>query len=219
MGWLFGSGSGFNAGRSSEYFYKYFSGKCASCEYFDINNRTSSSMLFGEKYKCNKRGSSVAWSEPRCSRVRELSPGIVDFYQRYIKLTRYYILTAICDILGIDQNNRLYQEISALIQSVREEETTVKEAALYNTYGPELADMLRSDPDNASICEFLLENYLTKVYIDIGFNKMDEAIKDYQAMVEYLYLRYKNIDNYAELIDIKNFENPKILVKSNKNQD
>ncbi|MBR3661592.1 MAG: hypothetical protein IKN63_06840 [Bacilli bacterium] len=213
MGWLFGSGSGFNAGRSSEYFYKYFAGKCASCEYFDINNRTSSSVLFGEKYKCTKRGSSVSWRENTCSRLKELSPSVVDCYQRYIKLTRYYILTAICDILGIDENNRIYQEISALISTVREDETTIKEATLYNTYGPELADMLRSDSDKVSICEFLLENYLTKVCINIGFNKINEAINDYQDMVEYLYLRYKNIDNYAELIDSKGFENPKVLVK------
>ena len=213
MGWLFGSGAGFNAARSSEYFNNYLVGKCASCEYFDINNRTSSSMLFGEKYKCTKRGRPVSWKESTCSRVKEISPSIVDCYQRYIKLTRYFILTTICDILGIDKNNRIYQEICALIATVREDETTTKEANLYNMFGPEIADALRMDPDNVNVCEFLLNNFLTKVYISIELNNTSDAIKIYQDMVEYLFLRYKNMDNYTEIIDAKRFESPKVKLR------
>ncbi len=129
-------------------------------------------------------------------------------YQLY-----FYILSAICQILDIDMNNRIYQEIKSLIELVREDETTTKEAIGYDSFGPELANKLRYDEKRVNISQYLLENYLIKIYSLIGLNQQEKAIEIYKDMVMYLYMRYRNMDNYAELIDAKQFENPKILLK------
>ena len=136
-----------------------------------------------------------------------------EIYKRLQEERRYFILTAICDILGSSRENRLFREIKTLIDLVREDSETEKEAIGYDSFGPEIANKLRIDKDNVSICNFLVENYLKNIYISIGLNQQEEAINTYKDMVMYLYMRYRNIDNYNEIVDAKQFENPKILVK------
>ena len=210
---LFGSSSSFNTSKSSRCFYENLAGKCGSCVYMNPSNSTGG-MFSGSKYKCTKRGSYYPWNDRKCSSIVEIDPERVDCCERYRQFTgrRYFILTAICEILGIDENNRLFNEIKTLTDLVRDDETTTIDAISYDIYGPVIANQLRNDKDNVNICNFLLENYLIKVYCLIELNKTDEAIETYKDMVKYLYFRYRNINNYAEMIDAKNFENPKVLV-------
>ena len=206
---LIGSSSSFNTAKSSQCFYNELYGKCGGCT--SMNPRNSSSSLFsGYKYKCLLRGSSYSWNERACSRATYIDPERVDACERYREFTgrRYYILTAICEILGIDMNNGLYREISTLIDLVREDETTTKEAIGYDTFGIEIANKLRMDEDRVEICNFLLKNYLVKVYCASKLNKIDEAINTYKEMVEYLFIRYRKIEN--SFIKTKTFNKKEI---------
>ena len=201
---LFSSPS-FNKAKSSQCFYNELYGKCGGCTSLNPSN-CSSSLLSGYKYKCLQRGSYVSWNERACSKVNYLDPEKVNTCERY-KIFRgrnYYILTAIFEILGIDMNNNLYKEISNLIDSVREDDATEKEAIGYDTFGLELANKLRNDDERVDIANFLLHNYLVKVYCASKLNKRDEAIEIYKEMVEYLFIRYRKIEN--NFVKIKLFE-------------
>ena len=208
MGWLFGDSSDQKSVDAKNEIKRRYGSCCALCENLDINNMMASGWFSSAKYKCYKGWCTLT---ERNSCVKEISadPNYGrDFTKVYEMITgrRYFILTAICEILGISKENRLYQEIKALIETVREDENTQKEAISYDSVGPLLADKLRADEDRINICNFLLENYLTKIYIAIGYNNTTDAINIYKDMVKYLFLRYKNIDNYSELIESKRFE-------------
>ena len=205
---------------------------CAACEGLCVNNNQLDkddntnviSHFFSTefKYKC---GPKSGWlgreyrylSEQReCFREgRELwyKRDFEELYRRLKQERRYFILTAICDILGMDRDNRIYKEVKALIDLVRSDETTQKEAIAYDSFGPEIAERLRQDPERVNICNYLLNNYLVQIYIHIGLNNTTEAINVYRNMVEYLFIRYRNMDNYSELINSSNFENPKVMIK------
>ena len=133
--------------------------------------------------------------------------------ERYRLFTgrRYYILTAICDVLGIDYDNRLITEIRALIDIVRSDKTKTREAIGYEKYGEEIANMIRCDNNRVELCEYLLDNFIVKIYCYIGYNNLSEAITLYENMVKYLYYRYKNMDNYAEIIKIDNVHTKKLV--------
>lgn len=213
MGWLFSSSS-FDTSKSMRCFNNELVGLCGGCVYLNPKNFTSG-LFSGYSYKCTRTGGYCKWNERSCSRVEWVDPERVDCSERYKDFTgrKYFILTAICEILGISENNRLFQEIKTLIDLVRTDESTTKEAIGYNSFGPELANNLRHDEERVNISQYLLENYLIKIYSLIGLNNTSEAINTYKDMVMYLYMRYRNMDNYAELIDAKQFENPKILLK------
>ena len=96
---------------------------------------------------------------------------------------------------------------------MRNDESKTREAIGYDKFGPEIADNLRCDSDRIELCNYLLNEYIIKIYCLIGYNKLDEAIAMYENMVRFLFYRYNNMNNYAEMIDVKLFENKKILIK------
>lgn len=213
MGWLFGDSSSFDTSKSMRCFNNELYGKCGGCDYMNPRNYTSG-LFSGYSYKCVNKGGYYHWDERACYNVSYVDPERVDCCERYKDFTgrKYFILTAICEILGIDENNRLFQEIKTLIDLVRSDDETTREAISYDEFGPDIADKLRNDEERVNICEFLLKEYLIKIYSFIGLNNTSAAIEVYKNMVMYLYVRYRNMDNYRELINAKQFENPKVLL-------
>ncbi len=134
-------------------------------------------------------------------------------YNFWRKIYTYYILTAISDILNIDKYGDLYQNFMTLIQLVRSDETICKEACMYNVYGPILANCLYNDPNKVEICKDLLTNYLSKAFVAIADNRLDDAINIYKSMVEFLYVRYASKENFENIIDVDVVAKPKVLVK------
>ncbi|MBQ8472461.1 MAG: hypothetical protein IJ501_03050 [Bacilli bacterium] len=144
-----------------------------------------------------------------------LDPNKRDYTKLYYNLhgKKYFILTVICEVLGISEDYEFYQEIKTLIQLVRQDSTTEKEAVGYDTFGPEIADNLLRDPNVIELCKSLLTNYLTRAFILIKENKQEEAIQVYKDMVTFLFIRYRNVENYSNLISGESFENPKVLIR------
>lgn len=189
---------------------EHFDNTCGACSRLNPSTERCSYVSFRHKlnepagrYRCNKYDGPV-------------DPERRDYAELYYQMTgrRYYfILTVICEVLGIDKNHEFYQEIKTLIQLVRQDSTTEKEAVGYDTFGPEIADNLLRDPNVIELCKSLLTNYLTRAFILIKENKQEEAIQVYKDMVTFLFIRYRNVENYSNLISGESFENPKVLIR------
>ena len=94
-----------------------------------------------------------------------------------------------------------------------DDQTKQSDAISYDIVGVQLAVNLYRDQNSVQICQFLLTNYLTKVYLLIKENKQEEAIQVYKDMVTFLFIRYRNAEDYSNLINSESFENPKTLIK------
>lgn len=214
MGWLLSSSS-FNTSKSMECFNEKLVGYCASCDKYNLKQ-----SLSNNKRHCARINAYLRWDEPACSRVSEIDPERVDCVARYYDLTgrRYFILTAIFEILGIPFDNRIYTEIAAMIQKARLESiqkddiNTQRNVIEYDIVGMDIANCLRNDPNKTEICADLLNNDLVKIYCLVEKNDNNQAMLMYREMVKKLYIRYHDKENYAEIIDAKTFENPKIKI-------
>ena len=213
MGWFFG-GSSFDTSKSMKCFSNEFNGRCGGCVYMNPHNY-STGLFSGYTYKCTKKGGYYRWDDRPCYSIEYVDPEKVDCCERYKDFTgrKYFILSAICEILGIDSNNKLMTEIKSLIDVVRKDGTTQREAIAYDEFGPEIADNLRSDSERVEICNYLLKDYIAPIYCFIRNNKLYEAIEMYENMVRFLFYRYQRMNNYEEIIETKCFENPKIKIK------
>lgn len=200
--------------RSMECFNNELNGVCGGCTYMNPRNYTSG-LFSGYTYKCTKQGGYYRYDSKACSKVMYVDPEKVDCCERYKDFTgrKYFILSAISEILELDENNRLISTIKSLIDKVRSDETTFKEACFYDQFGPDIADCLRNDINKKEICQRLLHNDLVNIYCLISLGNEDEAIELYKNMVMNLYFKYRNQNNYNELINPFIFENKKVLVK------
>ena len=216
MGWLFSSSS-FNTSKSMQCYNEKLAGLCAACELFNPKNYING-MFSGYKYHCAKNNCYVRWDEPACRRISKIDPERVDCVERYYDVSgrRFFILTAIFEILGIPFENRIYTEIANMIQNARleaiqQEDIEVQRNVIeYDIVGMDIANCLRNDPNKAEICANLLNNELVRIYCLIGKGETNEAMLMYREMVKKLYIRYHNKENYAEIIDSKTFEKKKI---------
>lgn len=125
----------------------------------------------------------------------------------------WYIMTAICDILNINENNKFFTQIGTLIDLVREDTETKGEATMYDLVGPEIAVRLYRENNRVEFCTNLMTNYLAKAFVAIDENRMNDAINIYKSMVNFLYVRYTRKDNLENIIDVDVIAKPKILVK------
>ncbi len=211
---LFFSSSSFNKAKSIICFNNNLVGKCASCTYMNPKNYLSG-FFSGYKYHCVLKGGYYPWDDRPCRSLVEVDPEKVDCAERYYNFTgrRYFILTAIFEILGFNLDNRMYTEIKSLIDSVREDEATKVDAIEYDIVGMDIANCLRNDENRIEVCNDLFKNYLIKIYSLVVLKQKEEAVTLYREMVKNLYIRYRNMDNYSELIDAKRLETPKLKIK------
>ena len=203
MGW-FSSSNDKSYRCLSEYFYD----TCGSC-----------SRIYPQNGRCSYVNYTHKLNEParNCRKYDgPVDPEKRDYAELYYLMTGrryYYILTAICEVLGINQESYFYQEIKTLIQLVRDDKSTQKEAVSYDIYGEELAKKLVSDQESVLVCQFLFTTYLMKVFMLIRDNKPEDAIESYKEMVTLLYERYQNKENYSNIIDLTGLHENNMFVK------
>ena len=96
MGWF--SSSSFNTSESMRCFHDKLQGTCAACKNLNEKNYTNG-MFSGYKYKCERVGSYVPWTERTCTRIDEVDPGKVDCVDRYYRFSgrKYFILFVLPD--------------------------------------------------------------------------------------------------------------------------
>ena len=211
---LFFSSSSFNTAKSCQCFYDKLAGTCGSCQMMNPKRYTGGTFS-RYRYHCEKTGGYYTCDSTPCRSLREIDPATVDCVQRYYDFTgrRYFILTVIFETLGFSMDNRMYLEIASLIETIREDATTQVEAIEYDIVGMDIANCIRKDENRLEICNELFNNYIIKIYSLIELNKTNEAISIYKQMVKNLFIHYRNVDNYSEIIDAKNFENKKLMIK------
>ena len=59
----------------------------------------------------------------------------------------------------------------------------------------------------------MLANYLSKAFVAIADNRLEDAISIYEEMVRFLQIRYASKDRLENIIDVDVIAKPKILVK------
>lgn len=209
----------FDTSKSMRCFDEHLRNVCGGCEYLDINNvYYTGSGLFGGHYEymCALRGKGYTKWDDKCWDYSAVSPTRVDCAERYYTFTGrkyYYILTAICNVLGIKQGDGLFQNFKTLIQIVRSDINTFDKAINYDIYGPMIADRIEQDPNKVELCKDLLANYLSKAFVAIADNRLEDAISIYEEMVRFLQIRYASKDRLENIIDVDVIAKPKILVK------
>ena len=113
----------------------------------------------------------------------------------------------------INENNKFFTQIGTLIDLVREDAETKGEATMYDLVGPEIAVRLYRENNRVEFCTYLMTNYLSKAFVAIADNRLEDAISIYEEMVKFLYVRYTRKDNLENIIDVDVIAKPKILVK------
>lgn len=212
MGWF----SDNSLDRSMRCFREHLQNTCGGCEHLDSKNSELVGFFNSHyEYMCTLKGY-TRWDDRKCYDYDEVSPTKVDCAKRYYTFTGrkyFYILTAICNVLGIKQEDGLFQNFKTLIQIVRNDIDTFDKAIQYDVYGPIIADKIESDFNRVELCKDLLTNYLAKAFIAIEENRLEDAILIYEEMVKFLYVRYSQKDDFKSLIDVDVITNQKVLVK------
>ena len=208
MGWFSSSND-----KSIRCLNEYFLRTCGSCMRLNTSSIRSGKAYCSYVSYAHRLDESVGGCRKYEGPVDPEKRDYADLYYELTGRRYYFILTVICEVLGIDQNHELYQEFKALIQLVRSDSSTEKEAVAYNAFGFEISEKLIKDENAYNICSFLLTNYLSKAFILIKENKPEEAISVYKEMVTFLFIKYRKEENYSNIIKEEAFQNPKILIK------
>lgn len=204
--------------KSMRFFNEHLNDKCGGCKNLDPNNEDyTGSFLHGGhyEYKCCEKGIWTKWDDYKCYKYEAVAPSEIDCVKRYNIFSggSYYILTAICKVLCIKQGNGLFQNFKTLIQIVRSDINTLDKAINYDIYGPIIAGKIGQDSNRVELCKDLLTNYLSKAFVAIADNKLEDAISIYEEMVKFLYAKYASKENFENIIDVDVIAKPKVLVK------
>ena len=175
---------------------------CAACTYLGERGDT-----YG-KYYCSKRGDVYA-CDPRCYNFCEAYSRSTSARQNmydYSKGHQYqsggcYLTTAMCNILGYDDDNYYLQTLWTFRDTVLKNDPRYIPLLLcYDIYGPMIAAELFKDTDRTEIANTLLTQYITQAINAIEEEKTEIATNIYVAMTHYLAQRY-NINTNIITID------------------
>lgn len=110
----------------------------------------------------------------------------------------YYVSTAICDVLGINQASSVPSAIRDFnTQYLQKSKDTVELVKEYDSIGPKIADAIYADGDD-DICNIMYTNYLVSVVNAIKRMEYDKAIRLYKNMLISLCDYYSIKDNIID---------------------
>jgi hypothetical protein len=119
----------------------------------------------------------------------------------------YYVSTAICHILGLDENNQVQTAIVNFSKNVLQKNSdTMTVVKQYDKVGPQLATEMLTE-NNQELCAQLYESYLVPVTNLINQKQTREAINLYKNMVvslqDYYGLREENENTKENIATLK----------------
>lgn len=162
---------------------------CADCRWLDANGEKDG------KYPCtnSKSGYKVVSARMRkCGCYGEMfyssrSQTERDMLERNSKSHGYFIVTAITQILGLEEDNKYLQTFAYLkdevMPNVEEYQSFLEE---YETNGPRISEELKSQEDAYEYAELLKMAYLEDVAELTAMNRPDDAISTFKDMYEML---------------------------------
>lgn len=163
---------------------------CSECTYLKIEDGDTK----GGKFWC-KYHEWVYADEIECgnfcraySRPSEVSASA----ERYSKDHRYYILTAICKLLGMDHYNIHLDALRNLSDNYLSRCDLGKDLLKkYDIIGPKVASYIENSPYSLSIAETLLQNFIIPTTNYVEHNDFKKATRLYIHMTERLMEYYK----------------------------
>lgn len=163
---------------------------CSECTYLKIEDGDTK----GGKYWC-KYCNWVYADEIECgnfilarSRPSEVSTSA----ERYSKDHRYYILTVICKLLGIDHYNIHLDALQNLSDNYLSRCDLGKDLLKkYDIIGPIVASYIEDSPYSLSIASTLLQNFIIPTTSYVEHNDFKKATRLYIRMTERLMEYYK----------------------------
>ena len=183
----------------------YYDGRCAMCTHYQIDDIKSA---YNDGFVCDvhwlKRlaldDSCPKYKEDKSRSYKDIKKAFEKMERKYgsYKPHRYYIVTAICDILGIDE----YQEyviMGNLYRDMYLENDESKKGFLQDYYvnGQKIADKLYDDEFGYDKGLDMFNNFIRPFYILVMNKKYDLAFYCYNTMYTHLKEHYGIEDVYV----------------------
>lgn len=128
----------------------------------------------------------------------------------YYKYAPYYIASTTCHILHKKDNDKVYGSIRILRDEYLEGDPKYSDAlAKYDAIAPNVAVMMIEDKKSKEVAEKVY-SVLERISSYVNSEKIDEAVNNYEKMVEILVDRYSLVDLYEKKIK-KLVKKPKTL--------
>ena len=173
---------------------------CCDCAYMDTNEGEGKNI---GKYPCtNKRIKDKYVSARKVVRGGDypFCPGFLEAFstrgewerEQYMKESKrhgYYVLTAIKDILGLDEHEVRFNKF-VYLRDVIMPKLDPKFVSEYEFYGPILADELKSDDFSKEAATYYLTEFVYEVINCIDEEKYERAIEIYKSMINSMKLQY-----------------------------
>ena len=154
-----------------------FGNQCGSCVHLNINDHPSWRHIC----YCTERGKyySITESASGCSRYE------YDKNRDYYELSKWYVVTLICERLGLSCEQQAINDLFRFRLEVLEASPKYQEFLdEYDMAGPFLAKLLNMDDASLSKCRELFKLYLSKVICLIISKEYDDALSAYIEMLK-----------------------------------
>ena len=180
---------------------------CASCTY--LKEYCDS---YG-KYWCERKGEDHYACDARCyswceaySRSDSCRQNMYDNSKSHSG-GGCYLTTAMCDILGYQDNNYYLQTLRLFRDTVLQKNRSYWPLLIaYDIVGPSIARELSEDKNNVAVATEMFDNYITKAVTAIETKKYEQATNIYIDMTNSLANRYGFEDVTSVIIDSKDTE-------------
>ena len=180
---------------------------CASCTY--LNERCDS---YG-KYWCTRKGENHYACDPRCYNWCEAYSRSTSARENMYNNSKShtgggcYITTAMCGILGYEDNNYYLQTLRLFRDTVLQKNKKYWGLLIaYDVVGPAIANELSQDKDQIAVATNLFNNYITKAVSAIENQKYEDATNIYINMTNELANRYQFEDVTSVIVSSKEVE-------------
>ena len=158
---------------------------CAACTYMNENE------YYG-KYFCTTKGEWRKASDPKCYYFCEASMRSNGARENmYYYSSRYYITTAILNIVRALDNNYQIKVIGDFIENtLRKDMQYFPLLVAYEIVGPQIANALKEDKDKIRIATTMYYTYIKPTVEAIENNETENAVNIYKKMTLELAKRY-----------------------------
>jgi hypothetical protein len=180
---------------------------CAACTYLkeEVNS-------YGE-YWCKRKGEYHKACDPKCynfckayDRSDSARANMYDYSKSRSSGGGCYITTAMCEILGYEDNNYYLQTLRSFRDNFLKKDRKYWGLLItYDIIGPAIAENLRKETMKISLAMALFDNYINKAVTAIEHEKYEEAITIYTNMTNNLANRY-GLDSQTIIVNANSTE-------------
>lgn len=180
-----------------------FDADCSYCRELNSNDE------YKGKFYCSKKKQYVSARGSRCSMASEVM-GRSDSEKKRLrdisKAHGYYVITAISNILGLDNDNE-YMSAFVYLRDVIMPASDEYKSFIddYETDGPALASLLSNDEGALDYAEYLRVTYLNGVVSLFCQDRVFDAVSLYTSMLDAMKARYGYVRKSEKAAQVLNY--------------